>query len=87
MSQRAHLTMWQYADGSTLSCLARQVSDLSEEELFYFKARGIDEDAARNMLVFSFGQEVVTGLNSKALRGRVEQGIKASLVASTGVQL
>jgi Fe-S cluster assembly protein SufD len=62
-----------------LPCFCSQVSDLSEEELFYFKARGIDEASARNMLVFSFGQEVVKGINSKQLRGRVEAGIKASL--------
>uniref|UniRef100_A0A7S0NAH2 Fe-S cluster assembly protein SufD n=1 Tax=Pyramimonas obovata TaxID=1411642 RepID=A0A7S0NAH2_9CHLO len=59
------------------------VSDLEDEELFYFQARGIDPDTARSMLVFSFGQEVVQGLEYKDLRGRVEQRVKQTLDSAT----
>lgn len=35
------------------------VSDLEEDELFYFLSRGIDAETARQALVYSFGLEVV----------------------------
>lgn len=35
------------------------VSDLEEDELFYFRSRGIDSETAREALVYSFGLEVV----------------------------
>jgi len=61
------------------------VSDLEQEELFYFLARGIDQEMARNMLVFSFGQEVVQGLEYKDLRKRVEERVKSTLEIATKV--
>lgn len=35
------------------------ISDLDDEQLFYFQARGIDATAARSALVFSFAAEVL----------------------------
>lgn len=35
------------------------MSDLEEDELFYFRSRGIDAETARAALVYSFGLEVV----------------------------
>lgn len=55
------------------------VCDLSEEELFYFRARGVGYEAARQALVFSFGAEVVQGLRYDALVGRVQAGVVAGL--------
>jgi Fe-S cluster assembly protein SufD len=55
------------------------VSDLSEDELFYMRARGIDETSARQMLVYSFGREVVLGLKDKKLMDRVEAVAKQLL--------
>lgn len=55
------------------------VSDLEEEELFYFQSRGIDDITARSMLVYSFGQEVFMGLAYKQLRERVEKKVKSTL--------
>jgi len=60
------------------------VSDLDAEALFYFRSRGVDAAAARAVLVASFGAEVVAGLPSKELRGRVEAACRASL-AEAGV--
>jgi len=58
------------------------VSDLDAEALFYFRSRGVDAAAARAVLVASFGAEVVAGLPSKELRGRVEAACRASLAAA-----
>jgi len=58
------------------------VSDLEEEELFYFQARGIDAAAARSMLVFSFCQEVIQGVPYQDLRARIESQVKATLEES-----
>jgi hypothetical protein len=45
------------------------------------RARGIDAAAARKVLVYSFGKEVVNRLPSKALQGRIEAAVSASLAA------
>ncbi|KAL3691920.1 hypothetical protein R1sor_005571 [Riccia sorocarpa] len=55
------------------------ISDLEEEQLFYFRARGIDAKTARSALVFSFGAEVLQKLEGAALRKRVENLVKNSL--------
>ena len=34
------------------------VSDLSEEELFYLRARGLDRTLARNLLMYGFAEEI-----------------------------
>ena len=43
------------------------------------RTRGISAQAAREILVFSFGAEVTQGLGSKALIDRVEQRVTAML--------
>ena len=58
------------------------VSDLSEDELFYLRARGIDEATAREMLVYSFGREIVAGLKDELLLDRVEKSIRHTLASS-----
>ncbi|GAX78218.1 hypothetical protein CEUSTIGMA_g5660.t1 [Chlamydomonas eustigma] len=57
------------------------VSDLREDELFYFRARGIDIEAARRALVSSFGAEVTQQLKYKALMARVQASVAATLLA------
>jgi hypothetical protein len=34
------------------------VSDLSEEELFYLRARGLDRSSARNLLMYGFVEDI-----------------------------
>lgn len=58
------------------------VSDLSEEELFYFRARGVSYEQARQALVYSFGAEVVQQLKHEKLVARIQQDIVASLKKS-----
>lgn len=55
------------------------VSDLSQEELFYFRARGISYEQARQALVFSFGAEVVQDLKYEKLVSRIQQNVVESL--------
>ena len=43
------------------------ISDLEEDQLFYFQARGVDVQTARNALVFSFGAEVMERFPDKYL--------------------
>ncbi len=56
------------------------VSDLSEEELFYLRARGVDRTTARNILMYGFVDEISSGVDDSvqghkddpnALRNRV----------------
>lgn len=58
------------------------VSDLSDEELFYFRARGVSYEQARQSLVYSFGAEVVQQLKHKTLVARIQQDIVNSLKKS-----
>ncbi len=58
------------------------VSDLSEEELFYFRARGVSYEVARQALVFSFGAEVVQQLRHEALVQRIQADVTSSLRAA-----
>jgi Fe-S cluster assembly protein SufD len=58
------------------------VSDLEEEELFYFRARGIDAAAAREALVYSFGAEVVSCVGAEALAARLRVTVRDALLAA-----
>lgn len=55
------------------------VSDLEDEQVFYFLSRGIDAEAARSALVYSFGMEVVGELPYTPLRERLQKVISATL--------
>ncbi|KAA8522072.1 hypothetical protein F0562_012614 [Nyssa sinensis] len=55
------------------------ISDLEENQLFYFQARGIDLETARKALVFSFGAEVIERLPYTSIRKKVESHIKELL--------
>jgi Fe-S cluster assembly scaffold protein SufB len=39
------------------------VSDLSEEELFYLRSRGVDRTTARNLLMYGFVDEISSGID------------------------
>lgn len=55
------------------------ISDLEENQLFYFLARGIDLETARKALIFSFGGEVIERLPYSMIRKKIETHIKALL--------
>src|SRR5690606_13346427 len=52
---------------------------LSPEEIFYFQARGIPEDKARNLLAFGFGLEVVQKIENNEAREYVSGIVKEGL--------
>eukprot|EP00850_Spirogloea_muscicola_P011335 SM000070S21301 [mRNA] locus=s70:127832:130402:- [translate_table: standard] len=61
------------------------ISDLEDDQLFYFRARGIDVQTARSALVFSFGAEVTDKLASEHLRRRIQASVLALLTSEGAV--
>lgn len=49
------------------------VGQIDEEALFYLRARGIDEDKARLMLMNAFAHEVVSEIKIEPLRDRIDE--------------
>jgi len=49
------------------------VGQIDEEALFYLRARGIDEDKARLMMMNAFAHEVVKEIKLEALRDRIDE--------------
>ena len=47
------------------------VSDLSEEELFYLRSRGLDQSTARNMLMYAFAGDISVCIDP-AMRGEID---------------
>lgn len=43
------------------------VSDLSEEELFYLRSRGLDRATSRNMLMFAFAEDIAANVDPAML--------------------
>ncbi|KAL7579757.1 hypothetical protein ACA910_021896 [Epithemia clementina (nom. ined.)] len=43
------------------------VSDLSEEELFYLRSRGLDRSTARNMLMYAFADDITSSVDPALL--------------------
>jgi len=48
------------------------IGRLDEDALFYLRARGIDEQAARSILVRGFAHEVTERITVKELRAQIE---------------
>lgn len=48
------------------------VSDLEEDQLFYFQARGIDAETARKSLIYSFGAEIIEQFPDSSIREKVK---------------
>ncbi|CAN4077240.1 unnamed protein product [Withania somnifera] len=55
------------------------ISDLEEDQLFYFRARGVDAETARKALIFSFAAEVVERFPNASIRKKVETHIRELL--------
>ncbi|PIM98029.1 hypothetical protein CDL12_29494, partial [Handroanthus impetiginosus] len=55
------------------------ISDLEENQLFYFRARGIDIQAARRALIFSFAAEVIERFPDASVQKKVESLIRSLL--------
>ena len=61
------------------------ISDLEEEQIFYFQARGIDPQSARSILVFSFGAEVLSQFEYPKLQKRIESTVQEILKAEGAI--
>jgi Fe-S cluster assembly protein SufD len=55
------------------------VGQIDEEALFYLRARGIDEDKARMMMMNAFAHEVIQEIKVEALRERIDELIEKRL--------
>lgn len=55
------------------------VGQIDQEALFYLRARGIDEDKARLMMMNAFAHEVVQKIKVEALRDRIDDLIEKRL--------
>ena len=55
------------------------VGQLDMNQLFYLRSRGIDEGAARTLLIFAFAENLVSGLKYLPLRQRMEQILMSRL--------
>lgn len=55
------------------------VGQLDMNQLFYLRSRGIDEVAARTLLIFAFAEDLVSGLNYLPLRQRMEHILMSRL--------
>ncbi len=58
------------------------VGRLDEDALFYLRARGVDERAARQMLTIAFASEIPKAIPQDSLRAQVEQLVSAKLAQS-----
>jgi Fe-S cluster assembly protein SufD len=53
------------------------VGQLDVDEVFYLKSRGLSDTAARNLLTYAFGAEVIERIPVVSLRNRLEQTVMA----------
>lgn len=51
------------------------VGQLDPEEIFYLKSRGLSEQAARNLLTYAFGAEIIERIPVLSLRNQLEQAV------------
>jgi Fe-S cluster assembly protein SufD len=51
------------------------VGQLDVDEVFYLKSRGLSDTAARNLLTYAFGAEVIDRIPVASLRNRLEQTV------------
>lgn len=49
------------------------VGQLNQEEIFYLQSRGLSEAAARNLLTYAFGAEIISRIPVTSLRQQLEQ--------------
>jgi Fe-S cluster assembly protein SufD len=53
------------------------VGQLDVDEVFYLRSRGLSDAAARNLLTYAFGAEVIERISVASLRNRLEQAVLA----------
>ena len=53
------------------------VGQLEGEEVFYLRSRGLSDAAARNLLTYAFGAEIIDRIPVATLKHRLEQIVLA----------
>ena len=61
------------------------VGELDAEALFYLRSRALDEDAARNLLVYAFAADVLERMHFEPVRHYLEQQLAERLTGSAAV--
>mmetsp|Transcript_6847 Transcript_6847/g.15130 ORF Transcript_6847/g.15130 Transcript_6847/m.15130 type:complete len:706 (-) Transcript_6847:114-2231(-) len=57
------------------------VSDLSEEELFYLRSRGLDRATARNLLMYAFVEEIGSSVDERIAGGfEDKKGLRSRII-------
>lgn len=56
------------------------VSDLSEEELFYLRSRGLDTITSRNLLMYAFVDEIGRSVHHPSIIGDETRGLKKRII-------
>jgi Fe-S cluster assembly protein SufD len=51
------------------------VGQLDAEEVFYLRSRGLTDAAARNLLTYAFGAEIIDRIPVASLKHRLEQTV------------
>ncbi len=51
------------------------VGQLDPEEIFYLRSRGLSEKAARNLLTYAFGAEIIDRIPVTSLRQQLAQAV------------
>jgi Fe-S cluster assembly protein SufD len=51
------------------------IGQLDNEEVFYLQSRGLSETAARNMLTYAFGAEIIERMPIASLKLQLEQTV------------
>jgi Fe-S cluster assembly protein SufD len=59
------------------------VGQLEAEEVFYLKSRGLSDIAARNLLTYAFGAEIIERIPVASLKRRLEQTVMRQTQDST----
>jgi len=57
---------------------------IDERSLFYLQSRGLDREAARNLLTYGFGAEILNSVSVEPLRAHLDDVIHAQLEDRTG---
>jgi len=61
------------------------VGQLDVDEVFYLNSRGLSDTAARNLLTYAFGAEIIERIGVASLRNRLEQAVLAQTqIAAAG---
>ena len=64
---------------------ASTIGQLDENAIFYLRSRGIDEDAARNILTYAFVADVVNQVKVAPVRIKLDQLILSRLPKGSGL--